>query len=78
MHWLADGDTIPTRTLVWGAGVAASPLIASLGLPTSKGRLVVNDDLTVPGARHVWALGDAAAVPTSANQRTATAVRTIR
>jgi NADH:ubiquinone reductase (H+-translocating) len=60
---LTDGDTIPTRTLVWGAGVAASPLIAHLGLPTSKGRLVANADLTVPGLEHVWALGDAAAVP---------------
>ena len=60
---LTDGDTIPTRTLVWGAGVAANPLIASLGLPTSKGRLIVNDDLTVPGVEHAWAVGDAAAVP---------------
>jgi NADH dehydrogenase len=38
-------------------------LIASLGLPTAKGRLIVNDDLTVPGVEHAWALGDAAAVP---------------
>lgn len=60
---LSDGDTVRTRTLVWGAGVAASPLVASLGLPTRKGRLVVEPDLRVPGHDHVWAAGDAAAVP---------------
>ena len=59
---LTDGDVIPTRTLIWGAGIAPSPLIAQLGLPTSKGRLIVNDDLSVPDLEHVWALGDAAAV----------------
>ena len=59
---LTDGDVIRTRTLVWSAGVAPSPLIAHLGLPTSEGRLLVNADLSVPGLEHVWALGDAAAV----------------
>lgn len=60
---LTDGSVIATRTLVWGAGVAASPLIAGLGLPTTKGRLVVDADLSVPGVPDVWAAGDAAAVP---------------
>lgn len=60
---LADGTTVASRTLVWGAGVAASPLVATLGLPTEKGRLVVGADMAVPGHEHVWALGDAAAVP---------------
>ncbi len=60
---LTDGTVVPSRTLVWGAGVAASPLIGKLGLPTEKGRLVVDADLTVPGVPNVWALGDAAAVP---------------
>jgi NADH:ubiquinone reductase (H+-translocating) len=60
---LTDGSVIATRTLVWGAGVAASPLVASLGLPTRKGRLVVDADLSVPGVPDVWAAGDAAAVP---------------
>lgn len=62
---LSDGTTIPTRTLVWSAGVAPSPLIARLGCPTSHGRIVVGTDLAVPGATHVWAAGDAAAVPDS-------------
>lgn len=60
---LSDGTVVPTRTLVWGAGVQASPLVSSLGLPTRKGRLVVEPDLSVPGADGVWAAGDAAAVP---------------
>ncbi|CCQ14758.1 FAD-dependent pyridine nucleotide-disulphide oxidoreductase [Rhodococcus sp. AW25M09] len=60
---LTDDDVVPARTLVWGAGVAPSPLIAQLELPTEKGRLVVDPDMTVPGVADVWAIGDAAAVP---------------
>ena len=60
---LIDGTTVATRTLIWSAGVAPSPLIARLGLPTTHGRLVVTADLSVPGAPGVWAAGDAAAVP---------------
>jgi NADH dehydrogenase len=60
---LTDGTRIRTRTLLWGAGVVASPLIAGLGLPTRRGRLVTGTDLSVPGAPGVWAAGDAAAVP---------------
>jgi NADH:ubiquinone reductase (H+-translocating) len=60
---LTDGETVPTRTLVWGAGVVASPLVGRLGLPLRRGRLVVDADLSVPGAPGVWAAGDAAAVP---------------
>jgi len=43
--------------------VAPSPLIATMGAPTNRGRLVVNADLTVPDLPGVFALGDAAAVP---------------
>ncbi|MFH8486776.1 NAD(P)/FAD-dependent oxidoreductase [Streptomyces longisporoflavus] len=60
---LTDGRTLPCRTLIWTAGVAPSPLIATLGAETNKGRLVVRPDLTVPGLDGVFALGDAAAVP---------------
>lgn len=58
-----DGRVLPCRTLIWTAGVAASPLIATLDRETVKGRLVVNPDLSVPGLDGVFALGDAAAVP---------------
>jgi NADH dehydrogenase len=60
---LTDGSTIATRTLVWGAGVVANPLVGTLGLPTHRGRLIVEPDLSVPGVPGVWAAGDAAAVP---------------
>ncbi len=60
---LTDGSVVPTYTLLWGAGVAPSPLVARLGLPTVRGRLVVDTQLQVPGCEHVWAGGDAAAVP---------------
>ncbi|WP_433782111.1 NAD(P)/FAD-dependent oxidoreductase [Actinomycetospora sp. CA-101289] len=60
---LTDGTTVPTRTLIWGAGVVASPLVATVGAPTVRGRLVVDAQLRVDGLDHVWAAGDAAAVP---------------
>jgi NADH:ubiquinone reductase (H+-translocating) len=60
---LTDGTTVATRTLVWGAGVTADPLVGRLGLPTHHGRLVVDAELSVPEAPGVWAAGDAAAVP---------------
>lgn len=60
---LSDGTTVPTRTLLWGAGVVPNPLVGRLGLSTHRGRLVVEADLSVPGAPGVWAAGDAAAVP---------------
>jgi NADH dehydrogenase len=58
-----DGRVVPTRTLIWTAGVVASPLIGTLGAETSRGRLVVTPQMTVPGLDGVFALGDAAAVP---------------
>ncbi|MGY0065550.1 NAD(P)/FAD-dependent oxidoreductase [Streptomyces sp. QTS137] len=58
-----DGRVIPTRTLIWTAGVVASPLIATLGAETVRGRLAVTADMCLPGEDGVFALGDAAAVP---------------
>lgn len=60
---LTDGEDVPAYTLVWGAGVAASPLVATLGQPLDRGRLVVDEQLRVPTLEAVWAAGDAAAVP---------------
>ncbi|HEX5947211.1 MAG TPA: NAD(P)/FAD-dependent oxidoreductase [Acidimicrobiales bacterium] len=58
----ASGDVLPTRTVIWAAGVRANPLAAALGLPiTRAGRVEVDDDLTVPGHEGVWAVGDVAA-----------------
>jgi NADH dehydrogenase len=60
---LSDGSRVNTRTVAWVTGVTAAPLIERLGLPTEKGRLKVQTDLQVPGHSHVFAAGDAAAVP---------------
>ena len=61
---LSSGETVPARTLVWAAGVKASPDLAALGLPLDdRGRVVVDETLRVQGSEHVWALGDCAAVP---------------
>ncbi|MGW5214966.1 NAD(P)/FAD-dependent oxidoreductase [Streptomyces sp. NPDC004051] len=58
-----DGRVIPTHTLIWTAGVVASPLIATLDAETVRGRLAVNADMCLPGHDGVFALGDSAAVP---------------
>jgi len=65
---LSTGETVPTRTVVWTAGVVPSPSTHALGLPLNEqGRIVVDDHLRVSGEDGIFALGDAAAVPDSAN-----------
>ena len=54
---------VPTRTTIWAAGVTASPLAQMLAdaahAETDRaGRLLVQPDLTVPGHRDVYAIGD--------------------
>jgi NADH dehydrogenase len=54
----------PAETIIWAAGVQASPAGRWLGVPTDRaGRIIANDDFTVPGLPDVYALGDTAAVP---------------
>jgi NADH dehydrogenase len=56
-----DAGSIIARTIVWGAGNAASPLTAELGAPTDRvGRLHVGSDLSIPGRPEVFAIGDVA------------------
>ena len=55
---LKDGF-LPASVMIWGAGVAASPLGGTLGVETDRaGRVRVNPDLSVKGLEHVYALGD--------------------
>ena len=54
-------ETIHARTIIWTAGVSASPLGAMLGAPVDKGgRVIVNADLSVPGMPEVFVTGDLA------------------
>lgn len=56
------GDTfIAARTVMWGAGNAASPLAKSFGIPLDRvGRVPVNPDLTIPGHPNAYVIGDLA------------------
>jgi NADH:ubiquinone reductase (H+-translocating) len=60
---LGDGTTIPAKTLVWTAGTAPNPLLATLPCPKERGRLTANAFMEVPGWPGVWALGDSAVIP---------------
>jgi NADH dehydrogenase len=61
---ISSGETLPTRTVVWTAGVAPSPALRDLSLPLDeRGRVPVDDHLKVEGMDGVWAIGDAAAAP---------------
>jgi NADH:quinone reductase (non-electrogenic) len=61
---LSTGETVPTRTVVWTAGVRPHPSLAHLSVPLDeKGRIPVDDRLAVVGLDGVWAIGDCAAVP---------------
>ncbi len=61
---LSDGTRLPTRTVVWTAGVRPAPVLAATDLPRDeRGRIRCTAHLAVDGAPHAWAAGDAAAVP---------------
>jgi NADH dehydrogenase len=60
---LSDGSTVAARTIVWTAGTAPNPLLASLACDKEHGRIVTNEYLEVPGWPGVWALGDCAVTP---------------
>jgi NADH dehydrogenase len=52
-------ESIATRTVLWAAGVRASPLTAHLGVPLDRaGRIWVEDDLSVPDRPEVLVVGD--------------------
>ncbi len=60
---LADGEVVPAQLLVLATGtVAATGLAAGSGLATERG-IIVTEDLTCPGDRRVFAIGDCAQPP---------------
>lgn len=55
-------ERIDARTVIWAAGVAASPLGRALGVALDRsGRVIVGDDLSIPGHSEVFVVGDLAA-----------------
>ena len=59
------GVRLDSRTVIWAAGVAASPMGKALGAGVTldrAGRVVVNQDLTVPSAEGVFVIGDLASI----------------
>ena len=62
---LKSGECIPTRVVIWAAGVTAvHTIVDCVGSDRAPaGRVRVDGDLSVLGLRDVWAVGDSAAVP---------------
>jgi NADH:ubiquinone reductase (H+-translocating) len=60
---VADGKRVAASTVLWGAGVLASPAARWLGAAMDRsGKIIVNADLSVPGHPEVFAIGDTAHV----------------
>ena len=58
-----DGGRIEAATVIWAAGVVASPAAKWIGVETDRaGRIKVNADLTVPGHPEIFAVGDTATI----------------
>ena len=54
-------EMIKAAVLIWGAGVQATSLTKTLGVPLDKaGRVIIEPDLTIPGHKNVFAIGDMA------------------
>ncbi len=87
---IAGDERIPTHTVFWAAGNAASSLGRTLGVPLDNaGRVPVNSDLSIPGHPEVFVIGDLAfikredgrpvpGVSPAANQEGVTAAKNIR
>ena len=61
---LSRGDEIATRTFVWAAGTAPSPILDKLDLPRDRsGRVEVEATMAVKDHPGLWAVGDSAAIP---------------
>jgi NADH dehydrogenase len=62
-------EVVPAVTVLWAAGVSASPLGAALGAPVDRaGRVLVEPDLSIPGHREVFVIGDLASMKDAAGK----------
>jgi NADH dehydrogenase len=60
---LGDGTRIPSRMIIWTAGITPVPIVATVPCTKVHGHIVANEYLQVPDLPGVWALGDCALVP---------------
>ena len=59
---MIGSERVDAGTVLWAAGVAASSLVKTLGVPLDRaGRVIVEPDLSIPGHPEVFVVGDAAA-----------------
>ncbi len=66
---LSDGSIVPSRTLIWAAGVRANPLAERLGIEVDRGgRVPVTESLHLAEHPDVFVIGDMAGVPGSAER----------
>ena len=66
---LTTGEVIPTRTVIWTAGIKVNPVLQNVDLPKNKhGAIQVDGQLQVLDHPNIFALGDCAAVPTPDGQ----------
>ncbi len=62
-------ERLEAGTILWAAGVAASPLARSLGIPLDRaGRAVIERDLTIPGHKEIFLIGDLATLADAAGK----------
>ena len=65
----AGAEKIAAETVLWAAGVAASPLGSTLGVPLDRvGRVLIEPDLTIPGHPDVFVIGDLASLKDEAGR----------
>ncbi len=68
---LATGEFVPAATVICTIGTRPNALVERMLLPTERGRIVVNADLSVQGVPGLWAVGDCALVPNAHDGRPA-------
>jgi NADH:ubiquinone reductase (H+-translocating) len=62
-------EAVPAAVVLWAAGVSASPLGGALGVPVDRaGRVLVEPDLSIPGHREVFVIGDLASMKDAAGK----------
>ncbi|WP_019241569.1 MULTISPECIES: NAD(P)/FAD-dependent oxidoreductase [Bacillus] len=66
---LDNGKELASRTLIWSGGVRGNRLLEKMDLPTTRGRIEVDEFLRVKGYENIFCLGDASAFITKENKQ---------